>query len=216
MTLPWKILGWITAALVTIAAGAIGYRLVRADLTAHVYKQRLATLSKDYEHLRATYNEAIKRAAVSELVVEKGKLSVRVRTQDGAERVIDTPYDPKGEIYVDYAVIDQRLWIRRVFDAKTPPEKGLLIEPELASVDWNGPNASHGKAVYRTLSEGRWVISVSGDGALGLTRLDGPSPSLAGAPEIKDYSEIEAEAARQAEAIGASEVWEWMFGGGRP
>jgi hypothetical protein len=86
----------------------------------------------------------------------------------------------------------------------------------LASVDWNGPSASHGKAVYRTLTEGRWVISVSGDGALGLTRLDGPSPSLAGAPEIKDYSEIEAEAAKQAEAIGPTEVWEWMFGGSRP
>ena len=36
----------------------------------------------------------------------------------------------------------------------------------------NLSSASHGKAAYRALSEGRWVVDVTGDGSLGLARRD--------------------------------------------
>lgn len=203
-----------------LAAGYLGYRLVRADLTAQVYRDRLSTLASDYESLRGRYNEAVARTAVTELVVAEGKLSVSVRTADGGVREIPTPFDPSREIYVDYAVIDGRLWIRRVFDQNTPPERGLVIDPKLAGVDWEAADAGsgadrprpHGKAVYRTLSEGRWAVSVSGDGSLTLA----PAPrraELAHAPEIRTHEALAEEARREAEAINARDVWRYVVGG---
>lgn len=194
------------------AAGVFGYRFVRADLAAHVYRERLATLAQDYEALRTTYNDAIRRTAVTELVVKNGKLAVRVVNDAGVVREIATPYDPTKEIFVDFVVVDQRLWIRRVFDAKTPPTQATLIDPELKEVDWDDPQASYGKAVYRKLDEGRWVVKVSGDGSLSLGRADGDE-KLVSAPRIKDYQQAEEEAKQKADAIGVGEVWKWLVGG---
>lgn len=212
LSLPMRIVSGVAMTLLTGAACVFGYRLVRADLEANVYKQRLSTLVSDYETLRKSYNDAVRRTAVTEVIVKDEKLSLRVRGQSGVLRDIPTSFDPRGEIYFDFAVVDGRLWIRRVFDSKTPPDKGLVLEPELANVNWDDPSASHGKAVYRTLGEGRWVVSVSGDGSLGLARAKG-DVEIASGPAIKDHSELEAEARKSADAIGPREVWDWLFGG---
>lgn len=192
-------IGRVGLLLVVVVATALGVRLVKKDVAAEVYRERLASMADEYESLRARYNEIVKRTAVTELIVEDGELRVRVRTAEGIEREIETPFDPRGEIYVDYVVVDGRLWIRRVFDSETPPREGVLIDPRLASVDWSeesslsGGGAVLGKAVYRKLEEGRWMVTVTGDGSLGLARCDGESAfeMVGGAPEVKEYGEVE-------------------------
>lgn len=205
-----------TAGAIVVAsgvAGLFGYQLLRANIVEDVYRDRLRELAGEYHQLRSTYNEAVKRTAVTELVVEGGGLSVRVRTAAGVERVIETPFDPSGEIYVDYVVLDGRVWMRRVFDAHTPPSRGVLVDPELASVDWEREGARFGKAVYRSLSEGRWVISVSGDGSLGIVK-GGPEPApLAAAPEVGEFEEMHEDLESRVSRIGAGEVFSRMFGG---
>ncbi len=194
-------------------AGLFGYQLLRANIVEDVYRDRLQELAGEYHGLRATYNEAVRRTAVTELVVVDNALSVRVRTATGVEREIRTPFDPSGEIYVDYVVLDGRVWMRRVFDAQTPPSKGILVDPELASVDWDRDGARFGKAVYRSLSEGRWVISVSGDGSLGIVR-GGPEPAtLSPAPELGEFAEMHEDLESRVSRIGAGEVFSRMFGG---
>lgn len=208
-----RLLQSLVLVILALAVLFAGYRFVRADLAAHVYRQRLSVLAQDYESLRGNYNEAVRRTAVTELIVKDKKLSVRVVNDRGVVREVSTPFDPSKEIFVDFAVVNQRLWIRRVFDASTPAERAVVIDPDMATIDWNGPDASHGKAVYRTLGEGRWIIKVSGDGALSLGRAEGDEkPKLAAAPAIKDYRQAEAEAKTQAEAIGPMDVWRWLTG----
>ena len=165
-----------------------------------------------YESLRNTYNEAVRRSAVTELVVKDGAMSVRVSTPQGVVKEIPAPFDPKGEIYVDYVLIDGRLLIRRVFDSTTPPAKALVIDPGLGTIDWDARGAAHGTCVYRRLGEGRWVVSVSGDGALGLTKSDSGPASLVNAPEIKSHEGIEAEAKDEIDRISAGDVWRWISG----
>lgn len=173
----------------TLAVG--GYRLVRTELAAEVYRERLEALASDYASLRDRYEEAVRRTAVTELRVEDGELSVAVRRADGEVRVIPTPYDPRSEIYVDYAVQDGRLWIRRVFADDTPPKEGVLVEPRLDEVDWEAADAAHGKAAYRTLGEGRWVVTVTGNGALGLERVEPDAePELAPPPPVRDFEPV--------------------------
>ncbi len=209
---PSKVLQTTALVLLGGSAGLMGYRFVRADLAAHVYRERLAGLAQDYESLRSTYNDAIRRAAVTELVVKDGKLAVRVVNDQGVVREIPTPYDPAREIFVDFIVVDQRLWIRRVFDAKTPPTQAIVINPEFTDIDWDSPQTAYGKAVYRRLDEGRWVVSVSGDGSLSLGRAEGPT-RLTSAPKLKDYAQAEADAKASADAIGLRDVWGWLTGG---
>lgn len=193
-----------------IAGAYIGYRMIRADLVADVYRSRLDTLAKDYDSLRSIYNQAVARTAVTELVVKEGVLSVRVRNAEGVLREISTPYDPRGEIYVDYVVLDGRLWIRRVFDAKTAPSEGLVIDPALANVRFDASPGTVGKAVYRSLSEGRWVVTVTGDGSLGLARARDEGVELAAAPAVRDHEQISGDAKRAAQAIGGGDIWNWL------
>ncbi|MFG0285070.1 MAG: hypothetical protein ACF8R7_11660 [Phycisphaerales bacterium JB039] len=208
-------LAW-PAALVVVGAGALvaGLRAVRSDVAAEVYRTRLGEVAGEYNTLREQYNSAVARTAVTELLVEDGKLSVRVRTAAGAEKVIPAPFDPRGEIYVDYAVVDGRLWIRRVFDARTAPAEGLVIDPALAELDFAAPGVRVGKAVYRTLGEGRWVISVTGDGSLGLTHAGSAAPApLTPAPEVREFDEIDEEAKREADQVGVLDALKALFGG---
>lgn len=204
------------------AAAYLGYRFVRADVASRIYEKRLEDLALDYKQLADVYNEAVRRSAVTELIVKDDTLSVRVRTIEGPTRVIPTPFDPRGEIYVDFVVLEGRLWIRRLFDANTAPGAGLVIDPALADIGWAAadnatpgrPTATVGKAVYRALSEGTWVVTVSGDGSLGLSRLDpGQEPRLVARPQIKDYQQIQAEASDRATGLTASDVWREMVSG---
>lgn len=209
---------------VAAAGGYFGYRFVKADVASRIYERRLEELALDYKQLVDVYNDAVKRSAVTELVVKGNELSVRVRTIEGETRNIPTPYDPRAEIYVDFVVIDGRLWIRRIFDSKTAPGAGLVIDPAIASIAWNpdgtpkggdeGTRASVGKAVYRALSDGTWVVTVSGDGSLGLTKLEpGQESRLVARPQIKDYEQIRAEATDKVARLSAGEVWREVVGG---
>ncbi|MAY74624.1 MAG: hypothetical protein CMJ31_07950 [Phycisphaerae bacterium] len=183
-------------------AAMFGLELIRSRTEAAVYRERVETLTSDYEQLRSRFNDAAKRTAVTELVVENGDLSVVVRTDVGAIRRIETPYDPSREIYVDFALVEGRVWIRRVFDANTPPMFATLIDPDLETIDWEDEGARFGQAVYRSLGEGRWVVTVSGSGALQLARAPGDAPTaLAPPPEVVPFDEIEAEARREASGV---------------
>jgi len=204
--------------LVIIGAAAMGtalagYRAVESRVAAEVYRSRLATLGADYEALRDRYNEAVRRTAVTELLVEDGRLRVVVRTSEGVQRTLPTPFDPSGEIYVDFVVAGGRLLIRRIFDADTTPREGMVIDPDLLEIDWSDPRLAVGKAVYRRLGEGRWVVTVTGDGSLGLTRRDDPAPQdLPPAPDIRDYEQLEQALAGEIERIGPRDVWSWLVG----
>ncbi|MCD6405205.1 MAG: hypothetical protein J7M19_05225 [Planctomycetes bacterium] len=130
----------IGVVLLCVIAG-VGYRLALSKLELDIYRNRLVGLSGDYENLRSMYNQAVARTAVTELIVKDGRLSLAIRTIQGVERVIDTPFDPAREIYCDYVLLDGRMWIRRVYDAHTPPREGLVIDNDLQHVNWSDPAA---------------------------------------------------------------------------
>jgi hypothetical protein len=199
----------LSIALLVLLAGAglVGFRLLEASLAAEVYRARIAELAADHEALREAYNEAVRRTAVTELRVEDGVLSVVVRTAEGELEVLPAPFDPSREIYVDFVVVDGRLWIRRVFDAATPPEQGLLVDPRFADVDWDAAPARFGKAAYRSLGEGRWVVDVSGDGSLGLApRTEDEVPELSPPPPLREYLPVERSVEDALAAIGPVEA----------
>jgi hypothetical protein len=183
------------------------YALVKSHVKARVYLERLAEVSSDYHDLQAVYSEAVRRTAVTELLVTEGGVDVVIRTIEGQLQILETPFDPKREIYVDYVVLNGRLWIRRLFDDTTAPEKGMIIDPALALINWNTEGASHGKAAYRSLSPGRWIVDVSGDGSLGLTKRDEGSPlTLALAPPVRRYDPIEVIVKDELDAISPFEA----------
>jgi len=201
--------GLLIMALAAVLAltGLAGYQLLRIGLAADVYRMRLEETVGDYEALRGQYNQAVRRTAITELVVEDGKLAVAIRDAGGSIRTIETPFDPSREIYVDFVVLDGRLWIRRVFDDRTPPEQGVLVDPALAQIDWSEERAAYGKAAYRALGPGRWVVSVTGDGSLGLTRSpDDARTELAPPPPMRSYEPIEAALDDTLRELGPAEV----------
>jgi len=210
-----KVLAFLAVGVLALV-GATGYRLVESQIAAEVYQQRLKQLSDQYSQLRDQYNEAVRKTAVTELLVKDGRLSVIVRDAGSVLRKVETPFDPADEIYVDYVVIDGRLWIRRVFSENVPARDGVTITPQWADVDWDAANAKLGKAVYRSLSEGRWRISVTGDGSLGLAKADGPVSveDLAHAPKLGEYKPIEQEVDRKLDEIGFGEIARRLFGWG--
>lgn len=207
----------ISAVAVMAATGvalAFGLHMARASAREGIYRDRLQQLAGEYQSLRTQYNQAVRQTTLTELVVKDGELAVRVRTAEGTIAEIATPFDPSGEVFVDYAVLDGRVWIRRVFDSNTPPSQGIVIDPSLAQIDWDASGASMGKAVYRSLSEGRWVISVAGNGALGLTRAQTDEPAtLSPPPEIGDYAELEEDLDAELDRIGLGQLWARVIGG---
>ena len=166
-----RVLLTVSVAALTLLASLAGYRFVRADVEAAVYRERLASLAGEYESLRSQYNDAVRRAAVTELLVKGDTMTVRVRTPAGALREIPTSLDPSREVFIDYVVKDGRVLIRRLFDDRTPPERGMVVDAELIRVDWDDPGLERGQTVYRRFTEGRWVVTVSGSGAMGLRRV---------------------------------------------
>ncbi len=205
----------IAVVVIAIVAIALGVRLVGADARLYVYEEKLQELASEHEELREQYNAAVRETAITELQVSKaGGLSVRIRTIEGVQSIIETPYDPTGEVYIDYVVRDGRVWIRRIFDAKTPPAQAMVIDPEFAAINWDDGRTRLGKAVYRSLSEGRWVVTVTGDGSLGLAKADDPGDRavLATAPEVREYDQIEEQVDARVRDLTPGDIWRTLFG----
>ena len=215
------------AALGAVALiGVAGLRLARADAAERVYRQRLEALATDYEDLRADYNRAVRRTAVTELVVKDGTVTALIRSAQGTIAEIPTGADPTREVYVDFALLDGRVWIRRVFDAGTRPQDATVIDPRLADIDWAGKETLEpigstparataiGQAVYRTLGEGRWVVRVSGDGALGLERVSEDAVvALSEAPTVWNFDEVQAEVRDRVGRVGWRDAIGAVLGG---
>lgn len=196
-----------------VVVGAVGMRFARADAANSVYQTRLRELSTDYESLRSQYNTAVRQTAVTELVVRDRSVTVQVRTIEGTVETIETRADADKEVYVDFALIEGRLWIRRVFDADTPPSQATVINPKLAVVDWDAQNALVGQAVYRQLGEGRWVVNASGDGALALTRVpEDQIVNLAPPPEIGAFDEIQSQVDEEIEKVSWRDIFAAVMG----
>ena len=199
----------LSATLVVVlgVAAVAAYRVLESQLAADIYRERLVELKHDYSILRIQYNQVVRKTAVTELWVQDGLLSVSIRTVDGVTRTLPTPFDPGKEIYVDYVVLRGRLWIRRIFDQATPPDAGMLIDPELSDVDWQAEGASVGKAAYRELTEGRWIVTVTGDGSLGLTRRpDDETLELSPPPVVRDYAPVDEQVEAALRELGAEEI----------
>jgi len=205
-----RISTWILTATLVVVLGVTtvaAYRVLESQIAGDIYRERLAELELDYSLLRRQYNQVVRKTAVTELWVQDGLLSVTVRTADGATQTLPTPFDPAKEIYVDYVVLDGRLWIRRVFDQATPPDAGMLIDPALSDVDWEADGASMGKAAYRELDEGRWVVTVTGDGSLGLApSSEDEARELSAPPIIRDYAPVNEQVEAALRELGAAEI----------
>lgn len=196
------------------AAGLFGYQLLRADLAAQVYRDRLEGLAGEYEQLRGQFNEVVAKTAVTELLVEDNAVTVRIASAAGTVETIETPFTADGELHVDYVVLDGRLLIRRLYDENTPPSQAMVIDPALADVDWDAVGARFGKTIYRTVDEGRWVISVSANGSLDLARAgEADVVELANEPPVREYDEIHAETKAEIGDIGPGEVFRRLFFG---
>ena len=201
--------------LVLGGTGWLGFRLLEARLAADVYRVRLAELVESYREVRAQYNEAVLATAVTELLVADGRIEVLIRTAEGVLETISTPFNPSRELYVDYVVLNDRLWIRRVFDEETPPGDGVVVDPALIKIDWQAEGASHGKAAYRQLDPGRWVVTVTGDGSLGLARREqGEEVTLSPPPPVREYPQIEDRVRRDILELGPRAIFEKLLDNG--
>lgn len=211
--------GW-SRALVAIAllacasvALTMQYQSMRSGIEADIYRRRLETLARDYESLRSTFNEAVRRTAVTELVVKEGKLSVRIRTAAGVEQEIPTTFDPTTKVYVNYIVSNGRLWVRSIYDEAAGPRGEMVIDPALGNIEWSPED--YGLAVYRPLNEGRWVITITGGGSLGLKHLEeaDPSPDLASSPPVRSYDEMQGEIDAEVGTISIKDIWDRVLRG---
>lgn len=211
-----KIQSSVTAAAALGAVAILGFagiRIARADAAERLYRERLLATADAYEDLRTRYNDAVRETAVTELLVEDRAVAVRVRTIQGAIETIETPFHADDEIYVDFALVSGRLWIRRVFDSRTAPNDAVIINPTFAQVDWDAEGAKLGRAVYRSLDDGRWVVTTSGDGSLALTQIPHDEPiDLAPPPELGSFDELDRELDEQLTHIGFREAFGALWG----
>ena len=212
-----------------ISAGAaltgwVGWRLVSSDVQARVYRDRLAQVAGEYRALQENYNEAVRRTAMTELIAHEGELWVRVRSSAGDIAVMRTPFDPSKEVFADFVVLDGRIWIRRVYDQSTSPEEGFIVDDALGPVTWADERVEVGKAVYRPLTDGRWLVEVTGSGALGLSRIGdvpagGPEalraemePDLARGARVRNFEQWLEEVDADTRDIGFGDVIEALLG----
>lgn len=211
---PIRLLSRLAVIAVVGAAGLFGYQLLRADLAAEVYRDRLAGLAVEYGELRDTFNEVVAKTAVTELLVDDGAVRVRLRNAAGEIATLDTPFTSDTEIHVDYVIVDGRLLIRRVYDEQTPPAQAFLVDPALGSIEWDAPGTRHGTTIYRQLGEGRWVVTVSANGSLDLTRAgEADRIDLASEPPVRDYDQLETQAKQEIGTIGPAEVFRRLIWG---
>lgn len=196
-------------------AAIVGYQWAKANVAKDIYRDRLTSLQTEYEELAGQYNQAITPRPVTELLVEDGTVCVIVRKGDGQLVRVPTTFNAwEDELFVDYALVDGRLLIRRVFDEHTAArsEQAVVIDPELVEVDWTNPTIPFGKAIYRSkMADGRWIISVTGDGSLGLKQVsDDTTVALEAEPEVKKFEPVDERADEAVEQIGIGDVWKHL------
>ncbi|MEO0587983.1 MAG: hypothetical protein AAF078_10115, partial [Planctomycetota bacterium] len=85
-------------AVVVLIGGLIaGYQVYRQQAMVAGLREALDASRAAYDDLAADYDEAVRRSAVTELVVADGRLAVVVKTAFGDVERIDTPLDPRRE-----------------------------------------------------------------------------------------------------------------------
>lgn len=207
---------FLPLSLIALGVAAIaGYQWARANVAKDIYRDRLTSLQAEYEDLAQEYNQAITPRPVTELLVEDGTVCVIVRKGDGELVRVPTTFNAwEDELFVDYALVDGRLLIRRVFDEHTAArsDKAVVIDPDLVEVDWQDPGIPFGKAIYRSrMADGRWIISVTGDGSLGLKQVsEDIAVTLTAEPEVKKFEPIDERADEAVEKIGVGDVWKHL------
>ena len=98
----------------------------------------------------------------------------------------------------------------RVVEARAlRPPSGLTALGEDGRVElyWAATDTVYTAAylVYRSLTPGRWVVTVTGDGSLGLAQGQHPA-QLAPPPPVKDYQQLQSELAGDLDSIGPGAV----------
>ena len=197
-----------------VLATLAGYQWAKASVAQDIYRDRLTSLQADYQQLAEQYNQAITPRPVTELLVENQKVCVLVRKGDGELVRVPTPFNGwENDVYVDYVLADGRLLIRRVFEIKNGQDtsKPVQVDADLVDVQW-GDSVPFGKAIYRSkMADGRWVVSVTGDGSLTLKRVGDNEPiELATQPKIKKFDPIDERADEAVDRIGVGDVWQYL------
>ena len=180
-----RLLGAVGTLSLAVLFGVALYSYSKGTIVADIYRDQLRELNERYRRLNSQYNEVVRKTAVTELVLKDGQLSVVVRTAEGVLETIPTDLDPSREVHVEYIVKDGRLWIRRVYTLSDPDMAGRAyakvknINPRLVTVPWSDDPDLQGLAVFRKdLTEGRWVVTTTGNAALALTKVsDGRAPA---------------------------------------
>jgi len=204
---------WLrVAGMVAIIAlcGVALWRQSRGNIVAGIYRERLEKLSANYQQLRGQYNEAVRKTAVTELVLEGGRLNVVIRTAAGVVETIATYLDANQEVHVEYLVQDGKLWIRRVYTLSEPDPGGramaavAMINPSLADPPWSTDADLKGLSVFRkNLSPGRWVVTTTGNAALDLKKLPpGQESQLTCPPPVRDFPAMEKEIRAKVAKLG--------------
>ncbi len=203
----------LTLAILGLATLA-GYQWAKASVAQDIYRDRLSHLQQDYQQLATQYNQAVTPRPVTELLVEEGIVCLAVRKGDGQVVRIPTTFNVRlNRVYVDYLLVDQRLMIFRAFEFNTvnavPPDKVVTIDPALLDLEGDLERVPFGKSLScRNLPDGRYLISVTGDGSLGLKPVSADEPiQLTTHPPIKEFAPVDEQAHDEVESITFGDVW---------
>ncbi|MBC2595331.1 hypothetical protein H5P28_13770 [Ruficoccus amylovorans] len=209
-----EVRSWIVLLLllaVTGAVGVAGLKLTRAQMAEDIYRDRLTGLASDYARLRDQYERALSQSVVTELDIRNGKLTVRYQRGDGQVAEIPTPLDTTKEIFVDFYVAGNRVGIRRVFDSSMPPDQALVLDEPWDIMANDAPPTTFGRAVYRRLGEGRWSVTMTGNGSLGLDQVPAGQRSNLAPPPPQITPEAPVMASEQAiEEITVTDMFGWL------
>ena len=200
--------------VVACIAAVAGYQWARSSVAQDIYRDRLVLLQGDYRDLVKRYNQAVTPRPVTELLVEDGIVCLAVRKGDGELVRVPTDFNIReNQVYVDFLIVDQRLLIRRAFEFHpvnaVPPDKVVNIDPQLLEVDWKSGRVPYGKALSCSgLEDGRYIVSVTGGGSLGLKQVgDDEAIVLQTHPPISEFEAVDVKATEDVEAIGVGDVW---------
>lgn len=206
---------FLPLSIIAICVASIaGYQWAKANVAQDIYRDRLTSLQADYQQLAEQYNQAITPRPVTELLVEDGRVCVIVRKGGGELVRVPTTFNGwENDVYVDYVLADGRLLIRRVFEIKNGQDtsKPVQVDSDLVEVQW-GDAVPFGKAIYRSkMEDGRWVVSVTGDGSLTLKHVgDEAEVELATQPRVEEFKPMDQRADNAVERIGVGDVWKHL------